>query len=47
MQEALIDWSQLTATSITPFSTSRIDWTYDELGRLIEEVRDEGDDDVF
>ena len=30
--------------SATPFSTTRIDWTYDAIGRLTQEHRDEGDD---
>ena len=30
--------------SAIPFSTTRIDWTYDAIGRLTQEHRDEGDD---
>lgn len=33
-------------SSSTPFSTVKIDWSYDALNRLTGEVRDEGNDGV-
>jgi RHS repeat-associated protein len=33
-------------TSATEFSETKIDWTYDDLGRLTQETRDEGNDDI-